>query len=169
MQDDTLTLRPAVHADLAALAALNAANEPDVGPADEEKLAWYVANAALVTVAWLPDALAGFVVVLEAGSEYASPNYRWFDERYDRFTYVDRVAVDHTVRRTGAGRRLYEHVIEHARATDSPRVVAEVNVAPRNDVSLAFNARMGFRTLAEVADPRYADRRVAMVELALTS
>jgi predicted GNAT superfamily acetyltransferase len=46
-------------------------------------------------------------------------------------------------------------------------VVAEVNVEPRNDVSMAFHERYGFRTVAEVDDPRYDHLRVAMVELSL--
>jgi hypothetical protein len=163
-----LTLRPAAPADLPAVLELNQANLPAVGPTTAARLDWFLANAELVMLAVTDeDDVAGFVIVLTEGSSYDSPNYRWFAERLDRFVYVDRIAVDAAQRGSGAGRRLYDHVVAHARRGDWRRVVAEVNVEPRNDVSLAFHEHYGFQIVAEVADPRYEGHRVAMVQLDL--
>ena len=138
-------LRDARPADLGAMLELNEAWVPHVGPVDEPRLAALVAGAELALVAvGADDALAGFVIALGPGVDYDSPNYRWFSGRHDRFTYVDRVAVDVAQRGHGLGRRLYRAVAGHAAAVGSPVVCAEVNLEPPNPGSSAFHAAMGF-------------------------
>lgn len=169
-----ISLRPARPEDLAAIHAINEANQPAVGTMGHDP-AWYVEIADTVLVAERTGPavgggapVVGFVIVLVEGVEaYDSPNYRWFDERLDSFLYVDRVAVDASAQGLGVGRMLYDAVIERARALGRTAVVAEINTAPRNDQSLGFHARMGFEVLEEVADPRYEGRMVAMVKLSL--
>ena len=36
----------------------------------------------------------GFAIVLREGADYGSPNYRWFSDRHERFTYLDRMVVE---------------------------------------------------------------------------
>jgi predicted GNAT superfamily acetyltransferase len=85
---------------------------------------------------------AGFLILIGPGvADYESPNYRWFSERYDDFLYVDRIVIDEANRGSGLGRMLYEFAVD--RAMQRP-VLAEVNVRPRNDVSLAFHEAFGF-------------------------
>ncbi len=157
------TVRAATAADLPAALAINQANLPAVGPATAEKFAWFLANAEQFSVLERHGEVAAFVITLREGSAYDSPNYRWHADRLARFLYVDRIAVEGSSRGLGAGRLLYDHVVAHARATAACPVVAEVNVRPRNDASLAFHAAYGFEVVAEVADPRYEDQVVAMV------
>ncbi len=156
-------LRAAGVADLPAALAINQANLPAVGPATTEKFAWFLAHAEQFTVATVDDAVVAFVITLREAGSYDSPNYRWHADRLERFLYVDRIAVDASARGQGLGRQLYDHVVAHARASAACPVVAEVNVRPRNDASLAFHAAYGFEVVAEVADPRYEDLVVAMV------
>ncbi len=132
-------------ADLDAVLELNERSVPHVGSVDRARLASIVAESRSAVVA--RDAageLAGFVIVLGEGASYDSPNYLAFAERYDRFLYVDRIAVDPSAHRGGVGRALYGHVVELARAEGSPRVTCEVNVDPPNPVSMAFHRASGF-------------------------
>lgn len=157
-------VRAATADDLPAALAINQANLPAVGSATLERFEWFLTHAEQLTVLEHAGEVAAFVITLREGSPYDSPNYRWHAARLTRFLYVDRIAVDGSLRGRGAGRRLYDHVAAWARQTDACPVVAEVNVRPRNDASLAFHAAYGFRIVAEVADPRYDDQVVAMVQ-----
>ena len=139
------SIRALAPADLDDVLELNQANVPHVGALDRERLESIVHECSLALVARGPDGhLGGFVLVLAPGAAYDSPNYRWFAERYDGFRYVDRIAVDATLHRSGLGRRLYGAVFDHARAAGVPIVTAEVNLEPPNPVSMAFHDSMGF-------------------------
>ena len=61
----------------------------------------------MVRVADTEDAVTGFMIGLNEGMDYDSPNYRWFTRRYDAFAYVDRIAVSRVSRRQGLAARLY--------------------------------------------------------------
>ena len=140
-----MSVRPLEAGDLDAVLTLNQAHVPEVSSLDRDRLDAIVADASLAVVAIGPeDQLEGFVLVLAPGADYASPNYRWFEERYDDHRYVDRIAVDTGAQGRGTGRALYEAVFDHARAAGSPRVTCEVNVDPPNPTSMAFHAALGF-------------------------
>jgi uncharacterized protein len=138
-------LRPLEPDDLPAVAALNAAEVPRVGPLDAEALAAHAGRCDLALVAVTPAGdLVGFVLALGPGHDYASENYRWFERRGARHLYVDRVAVDATTRRRGVASALYAAVEHRARADGLAEVTCEVNVRPPNPGSLAFHAARGF-------------------------
>lgn len=86
----------------------------------------------------------GFLLGLVEDCAYNSCNYAWFGQRYSRFAYVDRVVIASACARRGMGRGLYEAFIAWAIDQDRPRVACEVNLHPRNDVSLSFHSRLGF-------------------------
>ncbi|MEM8855278.1 MAG: GNAT family N-acetyltransferase [Pseudomonadota bacterium] len=144
-----------------ALLVLNNAAVPAVNALDAEA---FDALAAIgeVRVALSDGVIAGFVLTLGPGRDYASLNYRWFDGRYDAFWYVDRVIVGEVARGKGVGRALYDDVMTRAKLKGFPRVCAEVNVEPPNPVSIAFHKSAGFLVLEE----RYNgedDKTVAMM------
>lgn len=84
-------LRAPTDADLAMLLALNNAHAAEVGALSAEELAHLIAVSFRTRVT---DNLDAFLIALEEGADYTSPNYRWFSERFDRFAYIDRVVVD---------------------------------------------------------------------------
>lgn len=139
-----LTLRDLVSGDLDAVLDLNQRSTPHVGPLDRGRLSDIVSECRLARVGEDAAGLAGFVIALGPGAEYDSPNYRWFAERYPAFLYVDRIAVDPRVQRSGLGRRLDAEVFAHAAAWRLPLVTCEVNIEPPNPVSQAFHASLGF-------------------------
>lgn len=143
--------------DLAAVHALNEAEVPAVGGESAEALA-HIASQSCVALtvevtkggddddAGEDPVVAGFTFVLPPRVDYGSLNYAWFGERYDEFIYLDRVAVSPAFRRQGIGRLIYEEVGRRgAQEWPTARVLAlEVNLEPRNDVSLAFHTSLGF-------------------------
>lgn len=96
----------------------------------------------------------GFLIALDQTAEYDSPNFLWVKARYERFVYLDRVAVAASARRQGLARALYEDLFAAARDTGHDAITCEVNIEPPNPDSHAFHTRLGFteigrRELAE--------------------
>ena len=105
--------------------------------------------------------LAGFLIAMTPDCDYWSGNFKWFRERSDDFVYVDRIAVSPWFRKRGIAARLYADVERYARSLDAKRITLEVNVRPRNEGSLAFHDRMGFKPLDE-RETDYGTRVVMM-------
>ncbi|WP_238382867.1 GNAT family N-acetyltransferase [Cognatilysobacter segetis] len=140
-----MLLRDATPADAPALLALNEASVAVLSPMDAPRLAALQRNAALCRVVEDAGRVRAFVLAFREHADYDSPNYRWFDQRYPRFIYVDRVVVEAAYRGRGLGRRLYANVFALARREQVPLVACEFDVEPPNAASERFHARMGFR------------------------
>ena len=157
-----VSVEPIAPADVDAVLALNAACVPHVGAGDGVRLADLVAQAAFAALVRDESGVAGFVLALPPTARYGSPNFGWFCERYDRFLYVDRIAVAERCRSRGLGRRLYEAVFAAARQRGDALVACEVNLVPSNPDSLAFHERLGFRRVGELRH-RVGEYEVAML------
>ena len=160
-------LRDAVAADLPAIHAINQANVPAVGRISFAELEWYFAKAAALRVAEVDGAVAGFLLALRPGLDYSSPNYAWFSARYPDFWYIDRLAVGEQWRRRGIARALYADAAASAQAGAAPLLACEVNLRPRNDVSLALHERQGFVEVGQ-QDTDGGDKTVVMLVRHLT-
>lgn len=145
-------VRDAGPADFDAILRLNRESERLLSPLDLAGLERLHAQAAWHRVAGAPGEVAAFLLVLREGQDYASPNYGWFAQRYDRFLYVDRIVVAQAARGHGLGPRLYEDLFAFARASGVPCITCEFDVDPPNAVSERFHRRFGFR---EVGRHRY--------------
>ena len=150
--------------DAEAVLAINAENVPEVGPLDEEKLAYFAANAPFFVVAEARDfagsgqvadaaapvinadpAVLGFLVGLdEETSGYQSPNYAWFKERFPSFGYIDRVAVTADAQSKGLGPAMYRAIEAWAIGFGKGWLLAEVNTIPDNPHSHHFHQKFGF-------------------------
>jgi len=149
-------IRPLEPADLDRVLALNEANVPEVGAIDRPRLEFLVAESviALVAVDDVTGEVVGFCLVLDADSTYDSVNYRWFGERYERFMYLDRVAIDESARGRGLGRALYDEVDRRMRELGGATQLAlEVNADPPNEPSLRFHERLGFVEVGQQDTP----------------
>lgn len=125
-----------------AFLALNRESEALLYPLDETSLAELLRTAY---VAWLSPEHDAMLIALNECALYESPNFAWFKERYDRFVYVDRVAVAERSRGRGIARRLYEQLIARASADGYRVLCAEIYSAPPNPGSDAFHEALGFR------------------------
>ncbi len=160
-----MLIRPLEIADIAAAVAMNNAEVPNVGPTDPEHLARFLDYPGIVWVVVIDELLAGLLVACEPGSPYASVNYRWFDERWDDFIYVDRIVVDPAFKGRGIGRLLYEQLAE-AYSRVAARMTCEVNLDPPNEDSMAFHTRMGF---VQVGTQPVGTKTVALLSWDLVS
>ncbi|WP_133499844.1 GNAT family N-acetyltransferase [Cognatilysobacter terrigena] len=141
---DELHLRDVRDDDRPTLLALNAASVAVLSPMNDARLDQLLAASAMCRVVEQNRDVRAFVLAFREGADYDSVNYRWFDARYPRFLYVDRVVVDTACRGAGFGQRLYADVFERARRDDVPRVTCEFDVEPPNPASERFHARQGF-------------------------
>jgi predicted GNAT superfamily acetyltransferase len=151
--------------DLDEILSHNNAAVPAVNELRRSDLDWFLDCAHSFLVLDAPDgSIAGFMIGLTGpGLDYDSLNYRWFSARYDAFLYVDRIVVAEQGRGLGAGTRLYDEFARRGRADDHVVMLAEVNIRPRNEVSLAFHEARGFGSVGE-QDTDGGAKRVTMLE-----
>ncbi len=144
-----MRLRDLTPLDLPVILVLNNAATPAVPTATEEELAALVGASSFGFAAVEEDDVLGFVIGFAPGSDYASPNYRYFEDRGTDHLYVDRIVVAESARGMRIGQRLYERVIALAVEQGRAEVTCEVNLDPPNPGSLAFHDRMGFREVGQ--------------------
>ena len=94
-------------------------------------------------------ASGSFLLALGPQADYASPNYRWFQQRLRNFAYVDRIVVAESQRGQGLARRFYEALEARSRAAGLLQVAAEVNSQPNNPGSHAFHQALGYKALCD--------------------
>ena len=160
-------LRNADLPDWPAILALNETSVAQLSPMDEPRLAQLARAACYFRVVEEGGVVAAFLLGFRKGADYDSPNFLWFDERYDDFVYVDRVVVDAAFRGQGLADRLYDDFETYARRLGVARVTCEVNVEPPNPVSLRFHARRGFREVGRI--PYGPAKVVSLLERSLES
>ncbi len=125
-------------------------------PMDAVRLA-RSAEIGRVEVVRVDGRFAGFVITFRAGSDYDSSNFAWFSERYDDFTYLDRIVLHEDFQRRGLGTLVYDAVERRA----APGLLAlEVNVDPPNEPSLSFHRARDFEVVGE---RDFAGHTVAMM------
>lgn len=161
-----MQLRQITPSDHDAVLALNQGALDGVGPLDAARLEWIIGMADQPLLADDDGTVAGFVLTLVPGTAYDSANYRWFCERYEAFTYLDRIVIAPSHRRRGVGTTIYDAVEAAAAERHHPRVALEVNVEPPNVASLGFHASRGYAEVGRLGQDD--DKTVALMVKSLT-
>ncbi len=156
-------IRTVAQADLETVRAINDLSIPAMNHLTLDRLEWFVGEAAYFRVAEFGPQIAGFLICLQPKARYASPNLRWFNERFEDFLYIDRVAVEPSFRRCGVASALYRDAVRTA-AGRSRMLACEVNVRPPNHQSLAFHHKQAFEA---VGSQDHGDIRVQYMVKAL--
>jgi hypothetical protein len=158
-------LRPLVPADHAEVLALNERNVELLAPLGEERLVQLTGWADTAAVVDVDGGFAGFVLTFASGSSYDGDNFAWFSERYDDFTYLDRVVIHEDFRRRGLATRVYD---ELESTCGRPLFTLEVNIEPPNEPSLAFHRARGFTDVGRQVLPHPSgDHTVTMMTKSL--
>ena len=161
MDADPLIIRDVRDSDLDAVLVLNQSEVPHVGSIDAARMRWYADNASYFRVAAAGDDIGAYLVGFLPRTDYDSPNYLWFCDRYEEFAYVDRIAVARSARRTGIATRLYDDFAA-AMPESVPALTCEVNIRPPNESSMDFHRRLGFEQVGSLASDN-GDKEVAML------
>ncbi len=139
-----MRLRDLTSLDVPSMLALNNAAVPAVPMSTEHDLAQLLVRSTYGFAAVSGDEFLGFVMGFEPGTDYESPNYRYFENRGIDHLYVDRIVVAAAARGMRVGQTLYHRVVELAIDQGRAEVTCEVNIEPPNPGSLAFHTRLGF-------------------------
>lgn len=124
-----------------ALLALNNSHAEELSWLEPERMKQLVAQAFYARRIGNHDA---FLFALDRDGRYDSPNFQWFQSRYTRFVYIDRIVVAPSARGNGYARRLYADLFDRAAEAGHDRIACEVNQQPPNPSSDAFHAALGF-------------------------
>ena len=156
------SIREATAADLEDVLALNQSEVPHVGSITMAEMRGFLAMASYFRVVRNDQGgLLASLIGLGPGAGYASLNYRWFDERYQKFAYIDRIAVAADARRQGIAEALYRD-FELRSGRQAKRLCCEVNLVPENPVSMAFHRRLGFEQVGTLETDNGA-KKVALL------
>jgi len=147
-----MKLREITRADWPTLLELNAASVRELSELDEQRLESLLSWAQRGLVVEHERAIVAFALAIAPGTPYDSDNYRWFAKRFERFLYLDRIAVSDAMRRRGIGGRLYDAMEETAAGFEG--MVCEVNLRPPNEASLAFHTSRGYVEVGRLEHPR---------------
>ena len=80
--------------DINDLIRINELSIPAVNSITEAKFEWFYNNSLYFRlIKSTGDEIYGFLLVLNSALDYESINYKWFQNRYDQFAYIDRVAI----------------------------------------------------------------------------
>jgi predicted GNAT superfamily acetyltransferase len=88
--------------------------------------------------------VAGFLIAITPGKDYNSVNYKWFENKYESFMYVDRIVVAPTYQGHGFGTAFYNDLSNFSKNI-IPRITCEVNINPPNKESMLFHTKYGFK------------------------
>jgi predicted GNAT superfamily acetyltransferase len=153
-----MQLRELTDADRPAVLELNERSVLELSPLDDERLRCILALAYRSVVVERDGDVLAFAITIAPQAGYDSRNYARLSERFERFLYLDRIAVGAGARRQGLGAMLYD-ALEQA-AQPFGRMVCDVNVEPPNEASLAFHAARGYQPLEQLA---HAKKRVVLL------
>jgi len=122
---------------------INEQGLPGTGKVSQQEIVELLRIAELTIGAFDGEQLVGFVLCFLPRTDYASLNYAWFNQRYQEFLYVDRIAVSENHRNQTIGSLLYQQVISYAKQYNYP-IAAEVSLNPPNPGSMRFHHRFNF-------------------------
>jgi len=157
-----VSIRDVEPSDYDAVHALNESGVPNVNSVPFESIERFAATAAYFRIVEDDEGIAAFMIGLTPDADYESPNFQYFRSNFDDFVYVDRIVVAGRARRRGIARALYNDFERFGRSREAARFCAEVNVRPRNDVSLEFHERFGFREVGQ-QDTEGGSKRVSLL------
>lgn len=141
-----LTTLSGTSPDLEALLALNNEYAKELAHTDQAHFRWLVENAFFAAAI---DSTESFLIAFDQDTNYQSPNFLWFKQRFPKFVYVDRLATAARARGQGHAIKLYDALFSAARAAGHKLIVCEINEIPSNPVSVALHARFGFVKVGE--------------------
>ena len=160
------TLQPVVRnieiVDLPKVLEINNANTPGVSELTFTELESDLNNSLhALAIDNEHGEVCAFCITFAPDAPDAGINHQWFNERYESFVYLDRIAIDSNHQNRGLGVLLYQAVEQHMlHLSEYSLLCCEVNLEPPNPGSLRFHQRIGFTEVVQ-SIPEYANYRVS--------
>ena len=149
----SIVIRDVCEHELDSVLALNNAAGPTILPFDQTRLRHFFDSAEYFRVAERDGTLVGFMIGVGNHADHDSSNFRWFDQRYPHFFYIDRIVVASRRRGGGVGRAFYADAQSYAELR-YPQLACEVFLdagidTSRPDPALLFHGSFGFREVGQ--------------------
>tara|TARA_B100001564_G_C20150001_1_gene450537 strand:+ start:8 stop:496 length:489 start_codon:yes stop_codon:yes gene_type:complete len=138
---------------------LNMENMPAVGGLDEDSFDTFIKYSDYFKVIRINKELIGFMIALLPGRPYSSVNYKWFEKKYSSFVYIDRIVISFDYQNMGLGNLFYDDLHKDFKKNDF--LTCEVNLIPRNDISMKFHKKYGFYEVGQ----QYTDQKKKLVSM----
>ena len=122
---------------------LNSKNMPAVGRLDEKSFKRFLEHSDYFKLVKYDNQFIGFMVGLLPNRPYNSVNYKWFEKKYESFIYIDRIVISSDYQNQGFGGSFYDD-LKNDFKDDYDFMTCEVNIIPRNDISMKFHKKYGF-------------------------
>ena len=107
MSTPEITLMDAGPNDVDAVLRLNADEVQWTSHMDADRLEHLAMRASYYRVVIIDEKVAAFLLCMRENCDYHNANYEWFQARFDRFLYIDRIVVGGNQAGRGLGRVLY--------------------------------------------------------------
>ena len=130
--------------DLPEILELNEAALPAVSIVNLNEMQHFLKIVDYFKTLKINNKVAGFLIALTPGKDYNSVNYKWFENKYESFMYVDRIVVAPTYQGHGFGTAFYNDLSNFSKNI-IPRITCEVNINPPNKESMLFHTKYGFK------------------------
>ena len=141
---DKAVIRGATKRDYRAILRMNEESVHFLSPMNESRLVHLHEQSEFLWVAEYNRKVVAFLLAIGNGKNYDSVNYTWFNERLERFLYIDRVVVSSSHQGMGIGQQMYNTIVTYGRSLGYPCLTAEIDIEPPNPGSLLFHERYGF-------------------------
>jgi len=151
--------RPLLQGDAKSVWMINEQGLPGTGKVSVDEIQHLISISKVALGVFEQEDLVGFIICLSPNVDYDSLNYAWFNERYEEFFYIDRIAVSTSERNKGIGSYLYRELIELSNQKRIP-IAAEVNLKPLNVGSMRFHFGFNF---SEIGILHHKEKSVTML------
>jgi len=134
------------HKDL--IIKLNSENMPAVGRLDEKSFKMFLEHSDYFKLVKYDNQFIGFMIGLSPNRPYNSVNYKWFEKKYKSFIYIDRIVISFEYQNKGFGTLFYDD-LKNLFKDSYDSVTCEVNIIPKNDISMKFHKKYGFKEVGQ--------------------
>ena len=127
---------------------LNKQNIPAVGKLDKKSYDMFLEYSDYFKLIKYDGYFIGFMIALLPNRPYESVNYKWFEKNYKSFIYIDRIVLSFKYQNKGLGSLFYDDLKNNFKDSYGP-MTCEVNVMPKNDISMKFHKKYGFKEVGQ--------------------
>ena len=130
--------------DLKSILSLNQDSIPAVSNSNLEMMKHFLIICDYFKICKINGEIIGFLNALLPSKDYKSEHYKWFNDRYESFIYVDRIIFNKSYQNQWYGTIFYNDLMTSIK-NNSLDIVCEINTIPYNKQSIRFHKKYGFK------------------------